>query len=141
LVASRRAVLLASNSLSHLHFDRRTDLTEDMGREHPFNKNQDRADMVLLEKIPSAPAAELRSAIREHIAASAAETKSGSVVNDGRILNPLPTTDQFSVAVDRIINGRLHVSPVAADSPDIPERAEAFSARGVLLPELGPDLQ
>lgn len=75
----RRAVLLASNSPSHLHFDRETDLPEDMGLEHPSNNNQYRADMVLLEKIRSAPAAELRSAVREHIAASAAETKSGSL--------------------------------------------------------------
>ena len=33
----RRAVLLASNSLSHLHWDREPDLPEDMGVERPFD--------------------------------------------------------------------------------------------------------
>lgn len=75
----RRAILLASNSLSHMHFDRETDLPEDMGHEHPFNNDQYRGDMVLLEKVRSQPASALKEAIPEHIAATAAETKSGSL--------------------------------------------------------------
>jgi 2-aminophenol/2-amino-5-chlorophenol 1,6-dioxygenase beta subunit len=75
----RRAVLLASNSLSHLHFDRETELPEDMGREHPYNNDQYRADMALLETVRTQPSSALRTAVPEHIAASEAETKSGSL--------------------------------------------------------------
>ncbi|WP_432847927.1 hypothetical protein ACQPXB_44280 [Amycolatopsis sp. CA-161197] len=75
----RRAVLLASNSLSHLHFDRETELPEDMGREYAYNNDQYRADMKLLETVRSQPTSALRTAIPEHIEASEAETKSGSL--------------------------------------------------------------
>ena len=75
----RRAVLLASNSLSHMHFDEEADLPEDMGREYPFNNDQYRADMVLLDKVRRGPSSALREAIIEHIEASEAETKSGSL--------------------------------------------------------------
>ncbi|SMD26598.1 DODA-type extradiol aromatic ring-opening family dioxygenase [Kibdelosporangium aridum] len=75
----RRAVLLASNSLSHLHFDRETELPEDMGREYPYNNSQYRADMTLLETVRTKPSSALKTAIPEHIKASEAETKSGSL--------------------------------------------------------------
>lgn len=75
----RRAILLASNSLSHLHFDWETELPEDMGREYPYNNDQYRADMTLLEKVRSEPTSVLRTAIPEHIEASEAETKSGGL--------------------------------------------------------------
>ncbi len=75
----RRAVLLASNSLSHMHFDRETDLPEDMGQEHPYNNDQYRGDMVFLERVRTEPASALKTAIPEHIAATEAETKSGSL--------------------------------------------------------------
>ena len=44
----RRAVLLASNSLSHLHWDVEPDLPEDMTREHPYRQHQYEWDMRLL---------------------------------------------------------------------------------------------
>jgi len=75
----RRAVLLASNSLSHLHFDRENELPEDMAREYPYSNDQYRADMRLLETVRRKPSSALRTAIPEHIAASEAETKSGSL--------------------------------------------------------------
>jgi len=75
----RRAVLLASNTLSHLHFDRESDLPEDMSQEYPFNNHQYRADMTLLETIRTRPTPALRAAIPEHIAATESETKSGSL--------------------------------------------------------------
>jgi 2-aminophenol/2-amino-5-chlorophenol 1,6-dioxygenase subunit beta len=75
----RRAILLASNSLSHLHFDRESDLPEDMSREYPFSNDQYHADMVLLDTIRHQPSAALRTAIADHIAATEAETKAGSL--------------------------------------------------------------
>ncbi len=77
--AGRRAVLLASNSLSHLHFDTEGDMPEDMSRERPFNQHQYEADMTLLTTMRTRPTSALRTAIPEHIAASEAETKSGSL--------------------------------------------------------------
>ena len=44
----RRAVLAASNSLSHLHWDREPELPEDMAAEHPYDDHQYRWDMDLL---------------------------------------------------------------------------------------------
>ena len=43
----RRAVLLASNSLSHLHWDHEPDLPEDMGVERPFDQLRDELGRAL----------------------------------------------------------------------------------------------
>ena len=51
----RRAVLLASNSLSHLHWDREPDLPEDMGAERPFDHHQYAGDMELLQAVREGP--------------------------------------------------------------------------------------
>ncbi|WP_327037644.1 tRNA U-34 5-methylaminomethyl-2-thiouridine biosynthesis protein [Micromonospora maris] len=75
----RRAVLLASNSLSHLHWHEEPELPEDMEREHPYNNHQYRWDMKLLEAIRRGPTAPLRELITEHIEATASETKAGSL--------------------------------------------------------------
>ncbi|MFE0593283.1 tRNA U-34 5-methylaminomethyl-2-thiouridine biosynthesis protein [Micromonospora echinospora] len=75
----RRAVLLASNSLSHLHWHEEPELPEDMEREHPYNNHQYRWDMKLLEAIRRGPTAPLRGLIGEHIEATASETKAGSL--------------------------------------------------------------
>ena len=75
----RRAVLAASNSLSHLHWDVEPELPEDMAREHIYNDHQYRWDMKLLELIRAGRTAELRRFIPEHIEATAAETKTGSL--------------------------------------------------------------
>ncbi|GIJ30189.1 hypothetical protein Vqi01_53510 [Micromonospora qiuiae] len=75
----RRAVLLASNSLSHLHWHEEPELPEDMEREHPYNNHQYRWDMKLLEAIRRGPTAPLRELIPEHIEATASETKAGSL--------------------------------------------------------------
>ena len=45
----RRAVLLASNSLSHLHWDREPELPEDMGASTRTTTHQYRWDMELLK--------------------------------------------------------------------------------------------
>ncbi|MFV2086664.1 tRNA U-34 5-methylaminomethyl-2-thiouridine biosynthesis protein [Micromonospora sp. LOL_021] len=75
----RRAVLLASNSLSHLHWHEEPQLPEDMEREHPYNNHQYRWDMKLLETIRQGPTSRLRELIPEHIEATASETKAGSL--------------------------------------------------------------
>jgi len=75
----RRAVLAASNSLSHLHWDTEPELPEDMAHEHPYNNHQYQWDMRLLELIRAGRTRELRSFIPEHIEQTAAEIKAGSL--------------------------------------------------------------
>jgi len=75
----RRAVLAGSNSLSHLHWDREPELPEDMAAEHPFSHEQYAGDMALLRAVREGPTERLRTAIPEHIAATQAETKAGSL--------------------------------------------------------------
>jgi 2-aminophenol/2-amino-5-chlorophenol 1,6-dioxygenase subunit beta len=75
----RRAVLLASNSLSHLHWDVEPELPEDMAAEHPFSHEQYAGDMALLQAVREGPTERLRTAIPEHIVATQAETKAGSL--------------------------------------------------------------
>jgi 2-aminophenol/2-amino-5-chlorophenol 1,6-dioxygenase beta subunit len=75
----RRAVLLASNSLSHLHWDVEPDVPEDMSAEHPYNHHQYAWDMKLLDAIREGPTSALRPLISEHIEATYAETKAGSL--------------------------------------------------------------
>src|SRR4051812_43498535 len=75
----RRAVLCASNSLSHLHWDVEPEVPEDMAREHPYNDHQYRWDMKLLDVMRAGRGEALRRFIPEHIEATAAETKSGGL--------------------------------------------------------------
>jgi 2-aminophenol/2-amino-5-chlorophenol 1,6-dioxygenase beta subunit len=75
----RRAVLLASNSLSHLHWDVEPELPEDMSREHPYNQHQYEWDMRLLSAIREGPTARLRELIPQHIEETSSETKAGSL--------------------------------------------------------------
>ena len=75
----RRAVLLASNSLSHLHWDVEPDLPEDMSREHPYNHHQYEWDMRLLQAVREGPTSRLRTLIGEHIEQTESETKAGSL--------------------------------------------------------------
>jgi 2-aminophenol/2-amino-5-chlorophenol 1,6-dioxygenase beta subunit len=77
--SGRRAVLLASNSLSHLHWDTEGELPEDMAREHPFWHAQYAGDMELLRAVREGPTQRLREAIPAHIAATQSETKAGSL--------------------------------------------------------------
>jgi 2-aminophenol/2-amino-5-chlorophenol 1,6-dioxygenase subunit beta len=75
----RRAVLLASNSLSHLHWDVEPELPEDMSREHAFNQHQYEGDMRLLAAIREGPTSRLRELIPRHIEETSSETKAGSL--------------------------------------------------------------
>lgn len=75
----RRAVLLASNSLSHLHWDVEPELPEDMSREHAYSQHQYEWDMRLLSAIREGPTARLRELIPRHIEETSSETKAGSL--------------------------------------------------------------
>jgi 2-aminophenol/2-amino-5-chlorophenol 1,6-dioxygenase beta subunit len=75
----RRAVLLGSNSLSHLHWDTEPEIPEDMGAERPFNHAQYAGDMELLQTIREGPTSRLKDAVPKHIEATSSETKAGSL--------------------------------------------------------------
>jgi 2-aminophenol/2-amino-5-chlorophenol 1,6-dioxygenase beta subunit len=75
----RRAVLLGSNSLSHLHWEVEPELPEDMSREHPFDQHQYEWDMRLLEAVREGPTSRLRELIPRHIEETSSETKAGSL--------------------------------------------------------------
>lgn len=77
--SGRRAILAASNTLSHLHWTEEPDVPEDMASEHPYNNHQYRWDMDLLQLIREGRTRELRDFIPKHIDATASETKSGSL--------------------------------------------------------------
>lgn len=75
----RRAFVAGSNSLSHMHWHVEPDDPEDMSREHPYDAQQYRWDMKLLELARQGRTSELRRFIPEHIAATASETKAGGL--------------------------------------------------------------
>lgn len=77
----RRAVLAASNTLSHLHFDREPNpaLPEDMSREHIFSHENYLWDMRVLGLMRDGKIEELVRALPEFIEATAAEVKSGAL--------------------------------------------------------------
>ena len=75
----KRALLAASNSLSHFHWDVEPEVPEDMEREHAYNDHQYRWDMKLLELVRAGRTQELRRFIPEHIDATASEIKAGAL--------------------------------------------------------------
>ena len=76
----RRAVLAASNTLSHLHFDREPELVEDMGKEVIFNNSQYQWDMRVLELMRKGQMDELLAVLPEFMEKTAAEVKSGGLM-------------------------------------------------------------
>jgi 2-aminophenol/2-amino-5-chlorophenol 1,6-dioxygenase subunit beta len=75
----RRAVLAASNSLSHLHYDVEPDLPEDMHAERVFNNFQYSWDMRMLELLRRGRTREFRALVPQFIDETAAEIKGGSL--------------------------------------------------------------
>lgn len=75
----RRAVLAASNSLSHLHWDVEPEPPEDMAKEHPYSDHQYRWDMRLLEAIRTGRMSDVRALIPRHIEETSAEIRSGAL--------------------------------------------------------------
>ncbi len=77
----RRAVLAASNTLSHFHFDREPnpDLPEDMSREHVFSQAQYEWDMRVIALMRQGRTAELMQVLPAFMREAFAEVKAGSL--------------------------------------------------------------
>jgi len=77
--SGRRALLLASNSLSHRHFIKEPQLPEDMSKEHPYHHGQYRWDMAVLEMMRKGRIQELLDVMPDYIEQTISECKEGSL--------------------------------------------------------------
>lgn len=77
--SGKRAVLLASNSLSHRHFTTEGDLPEDMSREHINNHNQYLWDMKMINLMRTGRAQEILDIMTDFTEQASAETDGGSL--------------------------------------------------------------
>lgn len=77
--SGKKAVLLASCSLSHRHFTTESALPEDMSREHITNHHQYLWDMKMLELMKKGRAQEIIDVMSDFTEQSAAETDSGAL--------------------------------------------------------------
>lgn len=75
-----RAVLAASNTLSHLHFSQEPNPPEDMSQEHIQSHQQYLWDMRIIGMLRKGQWSELRSVLPEYMAATFAEVKSGALM-------------------------------------------------------------
>jgi 2-aminophenol/2-amino-5-chlorophenol 1,6-dioxygenase subunit beta len=76
----RKAVLAASNTLSHLHFDKEPTLPEDMSKEAVYSFDQYLWDMKVLDKMRHGQLDELMTILPEFMEKTFAEVKAGSLV-------------------------------------------------------------
>lgn len=75
----RRAVLAASNTLSHLHFDREPEIPEDMSREYVYSFDQYLWDMKVIDLMRQGKLDELMQVLPEFMEKTFAEVKAGSL--------------------------------------------------------------
>ena len=75
----KKAVLLASNSLSHRHFTKEPPLPEDMSFEHIYNHSQYLWDMKLIEMMKQGRAREIFDLMPDFTEQAVAETDSGAL--------------------------------------------------------------
>lgn len=75
----RRAVLLASNSLSHRHFTVEPPIPEDMSKEHPYHHGQYLWDMHVLDLMRRGRSRELIDELPEFIDHTESEVKAGAL--------------------------------------------------------------
>jgi 2-aminophenol/2-amino-5-chlorophenol 1,6-dioxygenase subunit beta len=77
----RRAVVAASNTLSHLHFSKEPnpDLPEDMSKEHIFSQSQYEWDMKIIELLKEGRLQEYFKVLPRYMQETFAEVKSGSL--------------------------------------------------------------
>lgn len=75
----KRAVLLASNSLSHRHFTDEPEIPEDMSHEHIYHHGQYLWDMEMISLMRQGRTQELLSVIPEFIDMASAEIKAGAL--------------------------------------------------------------
>ena len=76
----RRAVLLASNSLSHRHFTTEPELPEDMSGEHVYRHGQYLWDMEVIRLMRDGKTRELAAILPEFFDHAESETKSGALM-------------------------------------------------------------
>ena len=76
----RRAVLAASNTLSHLHFDREPEIPEDMSREYVYSFDQYQWDMKMIDYMRRGQLDEMMKDMPEFMEKTCAEVKAGSLV-------------------------------------------------------------
>lgn len=77
--SGRRAVLLASNSLSHRHFTTEPPIPEDMSFEHITNHNQYLWDMKMIQLMKEGKTREMISVLTDFTEQTNAETDGGSL--------------------------------------------------------------
>ncbi len=77
--SGKRAVLLASNSLSHRHFTDEGELPEDMSREHITNHGQHLWDVKIVEMLRAGRTQEVVDLMPEFTRQAIAETDAGSL--------------------------------------------------------------
>ncbi len=75
----KRAVLLASNSLSHRHFTTEAEVPEDMSREHIYNHHQYIWDMKMIEMMKQGKTKEIIDIIPDFTEQTMGETDSGAL--------------------------------------------------------------
>ena len=77
--SGRRALLLASNSLSHRHFTEEPEVPEDMTHEHIYHHGQYLWDMRMIDLMRTGRTQEMINLMPEFIDQSASEADSGSL--------------------------------------------------------------
>lgn len=77
--SGRRALLLASNSLSHRHFTREPEIPEDMSHEHIYHHGQYLWDMRMIELMRSGRSREIFDEMPEFVVQAVSEADAGSL--------------------------------------------------------------
>ena len=77
--SGRRALLLASNSLSHRHFTKEPELPEDMSHEHVYHHGQYIWDMRMLQLMRAGRTREMLDEMPDFIEQTVSECKEGSL--------------------------------------------------------------
>ncbi len=78
-VTGRRAVLLASNSMSHRHFTKEPEIPEDMSKEFIYHHGQYLWDMEMLKLMRSGQSRQLVDSLPEFMDMALAEVKAGAL--------------------------------------------------------------
>ena len=77
--SGKRAILLASTSLSHRHFTKEPPIPEDMSYEHIYHKGQELWDQKVINLMKEGRCQELLNIMPDFIEQSMAECKDGSL--------------------------------------------------------------
>jgi len=77
--SGKRAILLASNSLSHRHYTSEPDLPEDMSKEHIYHHGQYLWDMEVLKLMKEGKSQQLLDCLPEFFDMALAEVKAGAL--------------------------------------------------------------